>query len=619
MSSASKGIASPLAIIILPVGIAAMAAVGAGYGAAAALNHTWAIVNPLLLIIAVFAIGWLMVQTTRLAVLRHAGVATLIAFVAAASVFAADVLAAHAVAMRPPMGIKASMAADAWAYCGERRANGIALAAGHVTVRGWVLVICWVIAGVLVICATQFTAVVESIRPFCPGCRTWGWKTRWRFNVKSPSEGMLQQLEQSKSIAHLFLIQPGSGSAKKLRVRLGACKCGRVATVAADVVKIEPGGESAADSLLEDLPPTPAICRELFAWAESISPAMAQQRPSMQLERRASAPLVTPLRPESGDYISSYRWSGAFGGGLFRADNEYTRELRQRLELGEFEAAENALRAQKHADDLAVVAEACGDWPEPPKWLEDWARERPNSAALHLVRGICFTKWAWVARGSGWKPKDFDTFIERLSMADGFFDAAAVAAPKDPTPWAWKVQTAKGLQLGEAEVRRRLAEAARRWPAHTAAYLFAVDALSPKWGGSAAAMLSVAREGLAAARPGANVCSALADAHLELAFLPEGTPKPVKDSRDYLSNPQVMQELRRANELCFRPGAHVMTMATPRSRVWFAYVLWKAGALEPAAEHLRVIGKSTPYDLFARNLPFAKDTVKRARRECGVS
>lgn len=328
--------------------------------------------------------------------------------------------------------------------------------------------------------------------------------------------------------------------------------------------------------------------------------------------------MTVPIRPESGEHVSSYRWSGSFGGGLFRVDNEYTRELRQRLLAGEFETAELAIRAQRHPDDLAFVVEACGDWAKPENWLEDWARERPRSAAMHLVRGIQYTKWAWVARGSGWVPRNYGDFIERLSMADAEFESAATASPKDPTPWAWMVQTAKGLQLGQEEVLRRVAEAARRWPGHTAAYLFAVDALSPKWGGSAEAMLAVAREAMARAKPGSNAHVAITDAHIELAMIAARDSKSAAAAEQYFANPHVAHEIRAANELCFRVGSHTMTMATPRSRVWFAYALWKSGSKEQAAEHLRIIGTSTPYDLFSRNLPFAKDTVKRARRDCGV-
>jgi hypothetical protein len=618
MSRVSRGIASPFAILFVPLGLAAVGAVGAAYGAAAALSVHWAIVNPPLLIMAVVGAGWLCIQTTRLAVLRNIWIAILLSFVAAGVAMWADAAAAYAVARLAPLGTTATTAQSAWQYLGERLDAGVSLVAGHVRVKGWLLLMCWIGAGFLLLCATMFTFTVEAGRPFCTSCRAWGWKPRWKFEMKGPSEEALARAEQSKSFSDLLMIRPAGSNNKKLRVRLGACNCGRLALVAADYVTISKDGESAASSLLDDHPATATTCSQLFAWAEGIDPVVVDRRPRLQLDRREAAPLEIPIRPESGEYLSSYRWNGSFGGGLFRVDNEYTRELRRRLVSGEFETAELAIRSQRHADDLAFVVEACADWTEPQGWLEDWARERPTSAAMHLVRGIQYTKWAWVARGSGWRPKDYGSFIDRLSMADEQFEAAAAAAGKDPTPWAWMVQTAKGLQLGEEEVRRRLGEATRRWPGHTAAYVLAVDALSPKWGGSAEAMLAVAREAMARAKPGSNAHVAITDAHIELAMTAARESKSAAAAEQYFANPQVAHEIRAANELCFRVGSHAMTMATPRSRVWFAYALWKSGSKEQAAEHLRIIGKSTPYDLFSRNLPFAKDTVKRARRECGV-
>ncbi len=62
-----------------------------------------------------------------------------------------------------------------------------------------------------------------------------------------------------------------------------------------------------------------------------------------------------------------------------------------------------------------------------------------------------------------------------------------------------------------------------------------------------------------------------------------------------------------------------MTMMTPLVRSVFAYTLWKSGQREAAAEHLRVIGPSTPWRPFGANLPFSKHSVKRARKECGVA
>lgn len=270
MSRVSKGIASPFAILFVPLGIAAVGAMGAAYGAAAALSVNWSIFNLPLLIMAVVGAGWLCIQTTRLAVLRNLWIATLLAFVAAGVAMWADAAAAYAVALMAPMGTTATTAQSVWQYLGERRAAGVSLVAGYVTVSGWLLLMCWIGAGFLLLCATMFTFTVEAGRPFCTSCRAWGWKPRWKFEMKGPSEESLARAEQSKSFSDLVMIRPAGSNNKKLRVRLGACNCGRLALVAADYVTIGKSGESASTSLLVDHPATSTTCVQLFSWAEEI-------------------------------------------------------------------------------------------------------------------------------------------------------------------------------------------------------------------------------------------------------------------------------------------------------------------------------------------------------------
>ena len=136
-------------------------------------------------------------------------------------------------------------------------------------------------------------------------------------------------------------------------------------------------------------------------------------------------------------------------------DTEEIAVLREELWRGRgVDAAEQRLKSCRNALELAYVAEALSDWHGRPAFLDRWVSERAGTAPL-LVRGIHGVKWAWRARGAGWKPKDVGEFLKRLKTAHDDLGAAASRAPRDAVSLSWMIVCCRGLQ--SIGIPRRLA------------------------------------------------------------------------------------------------------------------------------------------------------------------
>jgi len=155
-----------------------------------------------------------------------------------------------------------------------------------------------------------------------------------------------------------------------------------------------------------------------------------------------------------------------------------------------------------------------------PGWLDEWVAAQPASAIPLLFRGAHALGWAWQARGSGRAStvrKDaWPDFHARLVAADKDFARAAELDPKDPTPCEMSLTAARGLSLGQAEIRRRFDEAHLRDPMNAFACVNMIQAIAKKWGGSHEAMFEFARWASREAPEGHSAHKAIALAHIEM-------------------------------------------------------------------------------------------------------
>lgn len=630
ISSTPLGRVGPAYLVVGPLALSVVAGIGGVYGAAAA-HIQWGVFNVVVFVPLTFAIGYVSIQAVRLGKVRTGVVAFVFGVVAAAAFMAGSAWALHHFT---------GFAGTVTEFLGERRRQGVTLF-GNIQASGVWLVLAWAAQALgawIVTCA----GMVESGRPFCESCRSWAWKPQWRFKLHGPDEHGLERLKSERSLEAVTALRSGGDRTTLLLCDLGVCKCGAKASLRATTARLKGKEEQPGDIVVDDLPIYPQSAERLFEWAERHDPSMADKRPVIHAP---SAPIADNARFDipypDGEPVSTFRWSGRMVASDCAPDNPFTRELRKRIAAEGFTIIPPALAAARCHEDLAYIAEACADWDGRPDWMELWREAEPESPEMQLILGVHGVKWAWQARGADWSPKNFGLFQQRLLEAEQLLIAAAESRPDDPTPCAWLIYAVKGIsaplsdesaeELTDHEalfVKSRkekikqatahLKDALRRSPFHRPAHSFFLDLLTPKWHGDEEKVLTFARNASKRAPAGQSVHTVIAEAHYHIAFARQLENGGKDAFNEYLRRSDVQAELRRANELCFRPGSFKPTMDTPRARAWFAYTLWKAGLLDEAAQHLRIIGKSSPWGPFTANIPFSKDSVRAARRECRV-
>jgi hypothetical protein len=210
-----------------------------------------------------------------------------------------------------------------------------------------------------------------------------------------------------------------------------------------------------------------------------------------------------------------------------------------------------------------------------------------STAGAMLGERLVLDAWAvrTTRRARDVSQAQFDAFHAGLAEAE---EVLAGAGAHDPAVWTSRLKTARGLELGEAETRRRYAALAAVDPHHTSGQWQLMQRLCPKWGGSLEAMHAFARECMLAAPDGSHAGFLVADAHLEqMGELTDGAAQ----SR-FIGGRAVRAALREAAQ------RSVLHPAFPRTPGWvqvagtFAMVLTFAGELELAH---RVFGIAGPW------------------------
>ncbi len=120
--------------------------------------------------------------------------------------------------------------------------------------------------------------------------------------------------------------------------------------------------------------------------------------------------------------------------------------------------------------------------------------DREGSVA-QTVKGVYYTQYAWVARGSDWAskvtPEGWKLFGERLKVAaDCLLDAIRLD-PANAEAMQWMITVCKGESRPRDEMYKYLQAAARANPNNTQVYRDALEYLRPRWYGSPQAMLEL--------------------------------------------------------------------------------------------------------------------------------
>jgi hypothetical protein len=181
-------------------------------------------------------------------------------------------------------------------------------------------------------------------------------------------------------------------------------------------------------------------------------------------------------------------------------------------------------------------------------FLRSTANNDPQDSAAAAMLAFHLIDIGWEVR-SGYRAQyvseaQFATFHEWLRLAEAVLMEAIARHPDDPALWVARLTSARGLQVGLAETRRRYDKLAAIDPHHLPGQVQYLQRLCPKWSGSWELLHPWCREAMLAAPPGALQGGLVADGHIEHWMEIGGGGA----GQAYLSAPQVRAELYEAAE-----------------------------------------------------------------------
>ncbi|MEV0896155.1 hypothetical protein [Actinoplanes sp. NPDC049802] len=192
--------------------------------------------------------------------------------------------------------------------------------------------------------------------------------------------------------------------------------------------------------------------------------------------------------------------------------------LRTALDAGDWPACRELLDAADPVERTCLI-DAVSD----EKGLEDFLRgvlrgdPGDGTAGALLGRHLAVAAWdiRTDARAVHVSREQFAAFRAGLVEAERVLVDAAARSPHDPAIWTTRLLTARGLQLGLSEIRRRYGRLAEIDPHHLPGQQQMLQSLCAKWYGDVAQAYEFAKEAADAAPAGAPNPVLLAIAYIE--------------------------------------------------------------------------------------------------------
>ncbi len=267
-------------------------------------------------------------------------------------------------------------------------------------------------------------------------------------------------------------------------------------------------------------------------------------------------------------------------------------------------AAREILAAATDDQDLSFYTQVAAAVPGSEEWLPGIVRANLDDTLPLLVYGARGIEWAWEAR-TGRRARyvdrdQFEVFFERLRVAEDALQGVVRREPDNVTAWTNLLTTARGLQLGVDEARRRFDEVDSRYPGHLNAHRTMLQMLCAKWAGSHQQMHDFARESMAKAAPGSQIGSLVAAAHLE-NWLHLGRSE---ERAAYFARPSVRASINEAADQSVRHPDYRLWPGWPVTHNQFAAAFSLARDYPSAADQFRVIGTLVtrgPWQYFSNN------------------
>jgi hypothetical protein len=270
--------------------------------------------------------------------------------------------------------------------------------------------------------------------------------------------------------------------------------------------------------------------------------------------------------------------------------------LTDALNDGDWTAAEAALAALP-PDAAAYAISLIGGRAGSEKLLEQAVAESPRSACARTTLAVRYIAIGWMirtgARAENVSAEQFEGFRAWLVAAEQLLIDACALDPDYAPAWGARVLTARALEVGQAEARRRFERVRAQSPHDLPAQIHLFEYLLPKWAGSneQAEEFSHAE---ARAAPGSHSGALVALYHLERWLELDGD----EPGRQYMRDPAVVDDLREAARISVLHEDYVGGPLAMQAHSMFAMAFWLSDQREEAAVHFRAL------DSHATDLPW---------------
>ncbi|MFF4274490.1 hypothetical protein [Streptomyces sp. NPDC001536] len=251
--------------------------------------------------------------------------------------------------------------------------------------------------------------------------------------------------------------------------------------------------------------------------------------------------------------------------------------LVEAADAGDWTAVKAALAPFDLGREQAVLGQLT-DVDGVEEWIVRAAEEDKDDKELRatalLISGARHVSWGWEARTSARavdvSREQWQTFYERLRIAEDHLLEAAELRPDWVTPWRHLLTSGRGMSVDDSVQDARLAAGLRRDPLNLDIHLEWVSHLQPRWGGEPGQALEFARKAFAAAPDGHRLGCVIAMAHIEDWV--------ESDDRDCLQQPRIRTELREAAERSILHHAYERGLGWQGDYNIFAMALSLAGS-----------------------------------------
>jgi hypothetical protein len=188
-----------------------------------------------------------------------------------------------------------------------------------------------------------------------------------------------------------------------------------------------------------------------------------------------------------------WKAQGAYGSGQFAKLDALIETLSQPDQLTD----DGMPRLQGVSEGLWNFLYAWKDWQTELDKIAQWRKELPDAYGPDLVEAILWRAWAWQARGEGSAatvtPEGWELFTAKISRANEVLEHSKNRASRSPLWYQLRLGIARDAGWDHERYRALLDEATQQFPWYLPLYFSAANYLSPKWGGSYAAVDALAR------------------------------------------------------------------------------------------------------------------------------